>query len=1106
MDFPRLHIQEELPGGLDELLVHRDAALWIGNHSGEASDPTTKTLRDFIALPWNAILVESSTPTLAGILTGEQGPRANGVSGYRIPAAGPVTDISFPSRAVPVLFLNGREDGDSAMERPDGGGTNRRLLRRLGMFDELAKRTVRTLVLVPSSADNIDEQLRDMVCDLNTHVVAVVPSNSPHRRVFDEWSKMRPGPISVTLCTGPFASLTESLVDRVRSRTAADRLNLRLLFRPDSDREVLDCTDYVPTDSPIPSSFSLLTESSLASLSDDSLSENEIDGFFARTASEALPEFWRPFAAGLPWPRDNGQAIERLVETLELAREATPRGVLVATVDSEPGAGGTTAARMLAFEAARRGFPTLVARTGVAAPPADEVSAFCHSIAVAIRDTTAPPPAEHSEDRDLEPIGLEVSVPWLIVLDAEHWSGRDELVPAYVRTLTRFAHRAVIMLVRDTSAGDPPMATRRLFGDPLAHALSQSEVESLGTHINRYLAHIGHDQSISHWRQFWVENSLPIEPGTLGVAESSASFWVALEFWLRRQMSLGQSIRTWLFDRFTNARYREDVLSSTTKQALLTIAALSLERTYLPEALLPEAEEGDDPLSAQLAALALQVPAIGLVRKRTERQAAWGVSHIPLAQHLLDAVADETGLLDELGLTKAENSVKLRIELLATLAKNPALGQQRYRDLALRFAQSIFKLDRAGNQEFTRYWREVLNGLFGMSDVLWDTSRMFIHHVAISRRRVASDPDLFPDKTEAERLRLLEEAVGDLEFALSLEKGEDDERDLNILNSLARACQDLAAYLRQRGGSEERIARLDEREIQCLQQAEVLNPTNAHVLETSARGYILAASRDVQSAPQNLCSALQRIRIARGLDSAADRRRRLDELTERALSGLQALSAKDLEQIRVDSVSLAAVVTAWRLLRRVSGSGAAVLAESPGADVEAAIQTLEAVPPAKREWTLTRLLYDLTALQHPREFQRQVQLLRALEGTQAMHLQMRLELAILLHQVGSHPSGEQEFRDIRRALHDSEVIIDVPRRLAWFVQADSGDRIVCDGKVVLQPGNWRRHAMRVLQLGNTVIGFDPLDFGVGKMPPGRVLKCIVGFNVRGPYARPVPGA
>src|SRR5690606_33334121 len=108
------------------------------------------------------------------------------------------------------------------------------------------------------------------------------------------------------------------------------------------------------------------------------------------------------------------------------------------------------------------------------------------------------------------------------------------------------------------------------------------------------------------------------------------------------------------------------------------------------------------------------------------------------------------------------------------------------------------------------------------------------------------------------------------------------ERDLNILNSLARACQDFATHLRRTGGDPDRISSLEDREIECLQEAEHLNPINSHVLETSARGYILVAQRDPEAAAPNLCAALQRISTARALDSARERRQRLDDLTQQA--------------------------------------------------------------------------------------------------------------------------------------------------------------------------------------------------------------------------------
>jgi len=1105
MDIPRLYIQEQPPVGLDELLVARDVALWVGRHSANSFG---KGVRDALAglasLPWNLILVEDPSAEYASVVAGDHSTRSRGVSGYRIPVAGPVSDVSFPERSIPVLFLNGRDDGASAVERPDAGGANKRLLRRLGMLDELAQRSVHTIVLVPSPTDDLEEALSEAVAELRPHIVAFSPSEA-QREVLRSWAERRPGPTSVTVCTSPIPELARVLSEQIARRVPSDRLRLRVRLQPDVLPTVVDCSDVVPVDSPALASFMVLKDSDLSPVSEDALKPEEIDGFFSRTTDDASNAFWRPYAAGLPWPRDEGGSVSRLLERLEKVRASAPGTVSVVTVDTEPGAGGTTASRMLALQAARAGYPTLVAKAGIDLASPEVASAFLFSVSTVVRESLGASTAtdEHEDAAPHEEDGGPI--PWLLVLDTEHWINAEEVVLSYVRVFKRFAHRVVIMLVRETtSRSELPIPVQRLFEGPLAHELSQRAVESLGQHLNRYLRHIGREQSIAQWRNFWADNSLSPEPGTLGVSETSSSFWVALEFWLRKQLSLGDSIRRWLYEQFLAAKYRGSSLSIDTKRALLTIAALSLERTHLPEQLLPMPAENQDPLSAQLSGLLVEVPALGLLRRRTDRTSVWGIAHLPLAQHLLDGVSEDPDLLSQLGIASGTTSVRLRIKLLADFARHEALGHERYRSLALRFAQSIFKLERSGHQEFARYWRDVFNGLFGMPEVLWDTSRTFIHHVAISRRRVAVDDDLFADKSESERARLLEEAVGDLEYALSLEKGEDDERDLNILNSLARACQDFAANLRKTGGDPDRIKALEDREIECLQQAEQLNPTNSHVLETSARGYVLAAQREPSSAARSLCAALQRISTARSLDSAAERRQRLDELTQQAFEGLLRLSDDVLENLRTTNPSVAAMSAAWRLLRRVDDSGMLLIADTPGADVARALEVLDAVPPKQREWVLTRLLYDLVALQHAYDFARQLQLLRALEGTPAMHLQLRLERAILLHQTGSHPTAEQEFRDIRRELQDSEAIIDVPKRLAWFLKSGSAERAVCDGKVVPPPGSWRRHAMRVLQLGNTIIGFDPLDFGVDKMPPGRVMKCVVGFNVRGPYARPVP--
>jgi hypothetical protein len=446
--------------------------------------------------------------------------------------------------------------------------------------------------------------------------------------------------------------------------------------------------------------------------------------------------------------------------------------------------------------------------------------------------------------------------------------------------------------------------------------------------------------------------------------------------------------------------------------------------------------------------------------------------------------------------------VQLRLHLLGLVAQSPILAQDRFRQLAIGFAQSILKLGRAGHQEFARYWRDVFNALFAVPDVLWNVSRAFNHHVAISRRRVAVDDQLFPDTSAAERRRLLEDAVADLEYAVSIDGEDDDEGDLNLLNSLARACQDLAKLLESSGGDATRIAALRARELDCLLQAEHLNPSNSFVLETAARSLLVRAKTEPQNAASHACLALQKISVACRLESADERKRRLDGLTERAFEVLVGVSTAELSSLRATNPTVAAMVAAWLLLRGDSSRGDTAIADSPGPNVDAAISELEAIPSKDRDWPLNRLLYDLIALQYPAEFERQLRVVQTLEGTPAMQLQLRLERAILLYQTGAFDRGKREFDDVRFALRDSEAMVDVPLRLAWYFKPGTVDRANCDGRVVRPPPSWNKHAMEVAQLGNTVVVFDPLDFGHQSLPLGNQRKCMVGFNYRGPYAVP----
>ena len=65
-------------------------------------------------------------------------------------------------------------------------------------------------------------------------------------------------------------------------------------------------------------------------------------------------------------------------------------------------------------------------------------------------------------------------------------------------------------------------------------------------------------------------------------------------------------------------------------------------------------------------------------------------------------------------------------------------------------------------------WRDVLEALETMPRSIRDTSRVFRHHMAISRRRIATLDERFYGVTTEDRLRLLKQAIDDIDYALTM--------------------------------------------------------------------------------------------------------------------------------------------------------------------------------------------------------------------------------------------------------------------------------------------------------------------------------------------------
>ncbi len=1090
MNLPRLHTATVVPDELVLRLLSRDIALWLGSfHSIPSAE--LASLTSLAGLPWRMVVAESSDARLVTAAAATH-PELSRRRGQIFPVTRNPADLVLPPRSLPLFFLNGRDDAKEPEDSPSGLGQNNRQLRRLAMLNQLVRSVPPAMLLVPAAEDDIEDLLGETVREVRSRIF-LVSSVSSQREAARAWIKGQGGPPDVTLIDVGLADLTENLSIRLRAQLPDDQVSVRV--RIDKKQIVSrDVTNALPVDAPILDQYVLVNESFLVQPAPEDLTDSQINQFFARTGDERNIDYWRAYGAGLPFERDDGSAKRRLLESLQQVSANGVSSNKILTVPSEPGAGGTTTVRYLAHAAAREGYLTLIARETPFVPRPDELANFMYRVDLAIHDggtTDAPQNAAESNGGG--------GLPWLLVFDLSHWRGREDQIAQFLKAMERFARPVVILYVTDPSLGEYTGKHASLFPSPLSHTLSEEEVDRLGRHVNLFLAPKGRAQPLDNWKWFWRENTLRPEPGTLGLGAISPAFWVALEFWLRRHLDLGESIRKWLFSHFKNATYRNQPLGGAVRRAVLLIASLAVEREVLPEPLLPSSPPDEDPLTAQLEEIARLAPALSLTSRQSDRGRSWLISHVPIARHLLSALADDPEQLAELGFAPRINATALRLEVLATLAASKRLGDRRFYEFGTKFAVSIFKLDRGGNQEYARYWRDVLNALFMMPDVFWDGSRLFLHHAAISRRRVATDNALFPDKKPPETLKLLEGAIEDLEFALTLPPGDDKETDLNLLNSLARAYQDLADFLEPDPTAAERVKALREKELDTLERAESLNPSNSHLLETSARSLIARAKRFPADRLRNACLALQRIYLAHSLDTARDRRLPLEDLTAQAYRLLEALESSQLESLRTSNPSLAAVVQAWLLLRG-KGDSVDAMTKPPTERLDQAVALLESVPAASRDWPVNRLLYELISARRQFAFEDQLRVLEMLEGTPAMQVQLQLERAILLHQVGNHEGAEREFRDIRHKLKDLDIYITVPKRLAWYRAGGSDEITMCDGKVV--PSQfWTRHAMRVTQLGHSIVGFEPLDFGQTSITPGTLLKCRIGFNIRGAYAK-----
>ncbi len=1074
---------ERVPDRILQELSARDVALWVGPKFQNV-DPIL--LSRLVGLPWRLVLSERSDTSFLQAIesSNESSSPLHRKRGFAHIIGRDPQGVQTPPRALPLFLLNGRDDPREPEESSKLSGIAA-MRRRLNMLHELVASRPKSLVIL-SSGD--DQPITDAITLWNEEnfrvLITVISIERLDAERVDQWLASPGGPAAVDYCSGPSADLVHDFVSRFEAELTEGRLIVSMRTKNDTIKHV-DITAAELIERPLLAGYDLIETRHLKLIQPHELSLDGLQAFFDRTDSA-----WEPYAAGLPWRRSPA-ARKTLFDTLDVVATEGPSANCALSIVADRGAGGTTFARWLAFEAASAGYPTLVAKNGNS-PQVGELAGFLYRAHLEALSQTATTPLTRDSTAERE----EHETPWLIVYDVGHWEGRSLELSGFIKGLIASGRPAVMLVVNTASVPlDLTKQSRTRHIVRLTHELSLEQALELGRHLNRFLKPLNKERSPAEWQTFWERH----HPQDITV--NIAHFWIALEFWLKGHLDLNQSIQSWLYDSFRDASIPDDV-----RRTLLEVAALTIELQPLPEALLPLPAAHKYPYSVLLEDVRVAVPALALVRGAVGEQKMWAMAHDLLGRYLLTAVFYDFDMRQRLGLGEATDPIEFRLAILRRVACREALALAPFRKLALCFAIKILKLDISqGNQEFNPYWREVLAILEAMPVSLKDTSRTFNHHVAVSMRRVAKQEEFGIDNDE--RRRLLEHAVERLNYALYdlTNKEYDYESDLNLLNSLALAYQDLADIEKAAGAEQAVIDKLRTKATEATRKALEQDPSSHFVLETTAKNLIQNGETYQENCASNAAEALGYIYQALSLERSEHRQFELAKLANRAIRLLRAGNDhRQVMQLVRTGNPLGTLAQAWLVLTEgVNDLEGYDLMFLPAPNVIQALEVLEQSK-SRSQWMILRFRYDLTSVAHPYDFPAQLRLLDELEGTNyKMPLQLLLEHSILLHQERRHMEGNRKFKFVRQRLKQSEAVTEVPERLHWLRVRPDGPRRICEAQVIEVLD--RRSIAKLHDFKDEIVPFIPQEFGVQTVAPGTRFKCFVNFGRKGPFLKPPKG-
>lgn len=1074
-----------VPDNLLSNLESRDITLWI--RSLPKDPPSQDALVAFLGLPWRQVFSEIYDPGLFKMLeeaASVSDPRTRKRGFVQIIDSDP-SRIELPQRCLPIYLLNGRMAGAAPSDFESR-------LRRMTMLEELRRSGVREILVMSGDDDPVLPELKDLWSSGFRSYLTFISEAVNADKTLESWLEGTDSVAAANLLRLPVQQVVEEILARYASIYPEDRHVIRLRDRHGNLNKI-DVTEADEPERPILEWYSIVEERDLAPLMPEELSEEDFVTFFRNPQDS-----WRPYAAGLPWLRDE-QCKKVLKSCLKKLDAVGSEENCIAYISSEPGAGGTTLAHAMAWECAREGYPVLIAKPLPFVPDALTVANFLTRVhreaeGQMTRELKLAAGAgdEPTQDHKRESVFRRYETPWIIIFDSLHWQSRDSELVRFRNEMEKFGRPVCVLIVTGTVLGLSffKTSTFKLVAE-LNHALRQDDARQLGRHLNKFLRIYGKQRQESQWDQFYQEH-------TVRYLEGLSAFWVTLSFWIQGQYDLSESIQHWMFRKF-----KENVDDRVVQHAILEIAALSSERIPLPEVLLP-APNGKWPISHLLEDDRSDLSALGLVRISANGEKHWALVHDILGRFLINALFYDFPMREEMGFGEAKDAEHLRFLLLRQVSQKAVLGEYAYRSIGEDFATSIFKIDPDhGRGSFAPFWRDVLGALDRMPRSLRDNSRVFRHHTAVSRRRIAKlDESLYGVKNE-DKIGLLKVAIDDINYALTfIDYVPGSEPNVNLFNSLANAYFDLAKAEAVGGAPRERIIELRSLANDATRKAYVESPTSRFVIETFVKNLLEETALDPpELAVEHCIEALGILFSALTSNEGAYRNSQLSSLADEALAILFKQAPKNIQNME-PTRAIDVLIKAWTVLVEGEGySSGMALSDVPEANRVRALEAL-AHPVGRGNMQVIRLSYDLTCISHPHAFKQQLEFVEQLQTTDyRMTPQLRLEYAILLFLNGRAAEGDKIFRLLRPLWRASEHFVHVPTRLRWLWAADGEALQVV--QAVTGSDNGNRAIARVQEFNNIQVPFRPEEFGIRDLKPGLRIACYVSFGHNGPFLRPV---